>query len=389
MSPVHDYIIANQGGSSFRSDLNEALAAIVSQNSSATEPPVTYAYQYWIDTGATPELIKQRNSLNDDWIVLGEVDGQTLANDGTETKPSISFASDINTGIYRPAADQVAIAVGGAEKVRINSTGLGVGADPTKDLQISSTSPELLVEATAASTSGQIDFVGQDASGNAFSTARIISTFEGAIELHGDPDDSSFAAVSSIRFFSNGVERGRFNGSQFVVGTTAQDPGNGNVDVGSYLGTNRVGASRNGGVCGHFNRNNSNGNTVNFRKDGNSVGTISVTGSSTSYNTSSDYRLKENVVPLTGSIDRVKALKPSRFNFIAEPDVTVDGFLAHEAQSIVPECVEGEKDAIDEDGNPEYQGIDQSKLVPLLTGALQEALAKIEALEARLDAAGL
>ena len=79
----------------------------------------------------------------------------------------------------------------------------------------------------------------------------------------------------------------------------------------------------------------------------------------------------------------MKALKPSRFNFIAEPDITVDGFLAHEAQEIVPESVTGEKDG------EEMQGIDQSKLVPLLTGALQEALAKIEALEQRLADAGL
>jgi hypothetical protein len=67
----------------------------------------------------------------------------------------------------------------------------------------------------------------------------------------------------------------------------------------------------------------------------------------------------------------------------------VDGFIAHEAAAVVPECVTGEKDEVDEDGNPIYQGIDQSKLVPLLTAALQEAVAKIEALEARLTAAGL
>jgi len=107
------------------------------------------------------------------------------------------------------------------------------------------------------------------------------------------------------------------------------------------------------------------------------------------YNTSSDYRLKENVVPLTGAFDRLNQLQVHRFNFIAAPDHTVDGFLAHEAQAVVPECVTGEKDAVDEDGNPVYQGIDQSKLVPLLTAALQEAIAKIETLEARLTAAGI
>jgi hypothetical protein len=122
---------------------------------------------------------------------------------------------------------------------------------------------------------------------------------------------------------------------------------------------------------------------------GGPVGTITHNGSSTTYATSSDYRLKENVVPLTGAIDRVNDLQVRRFNFIVDPDHTVDGFIAHEAQAVVPECVTGTKDEVDDDGTPVYQGIDQAKLVPLLTAALQEAIAKIETLEARLTAAGI
>ena len=114
------------------------------------------------------------------------------------------------------------------------------------------------------------------------------------------------------------------------------------------------------------------------------VGSITVGSASTAFNTSSDYRLKENIVDMTGAIDRVKALAPKRFNFIADADTTVDGFLAHEAQTVVPEAVTGTKDKVDDDDNPVMQGIDQSKLVPLLTGALKEAVAKIEALEARV-----
>ena len=126
-----------------------------------------------------------------------------------------------------------------------------------------------------------------------------------------------------------------------------------------------------------------------FSISGSIVGTISTSGSSTAYNTSSDYRLKENVEPVEGAAARVLQLKPVRFNFIADPDTVVDGFIAHEAQEVVPECVTGEKDAVDDEGNPVYQGIDQSKIVPLLTAALQEALVKIEILEARLTAAGI
>lgn len=114
------------------------------------------------------------------------------------------------------------------------------------------------------------------------------------------------------------------------------------------------------------------------------VGSISVTSSATAYNTSSDYRLKENVIPLSGALGRVMQLKPSRFNFILEPERTVDGFIAHEVQEVIPEAIYGVKDALNEDGTPNYQGIDQSKLVPLLTAALQEAVNKIEELSDRI-----
>ena len=126
-----------------------------------------------------------------------------------------------------------------------------------------------------------------------------------------------------------------------------------------------------------------------YNNTSSSVGNITVAASSTSYNTSSDYRLKENVVDLDGAIARLNQLPVHRFNFIVDPDTVVDGFIAHEAAEVVPECVTGTKDEVDADGNPVYQGIDQSKMVPLLTAALQEAIAKIEALEQRLTAAGI
>ena len=129
----------------------------------------------------------------------------------------------------------------------------------------------------------------------------------------------------------------------------------------------------------------------------------SVDGNSTNYATTSDYRLKENVVTEWDATTRLKQLKPSRFNFIENPNNTVDGFLAHEVSAIVPEAVSGTKDAVevwregeelpdgisvgdnklDDDGNtiPDMQGIDQSKLVPLLVKTIQELEARITALE--------
>jgi hypothetical protein len=125
---------------------------------------------------------------------------------------------------------------------------------------------------------------------------------------------------------------------------------------------------------------------ISFVNSNGVVGSITTAGSATAYVTSSDYRLKENVGLLTGAIDRLQQIPVHRFNFIADPDTVVDGFLAHEAQEVVPECVTGEKDEVDEDGSPVYQGIDQSKLVPLLTAALQEAITEIASLKDRVAA---
>ena len=134
-----------------------------------------------------------------------------------------------------------------------------------------------------------------------------------------------------------------------------------------------------------LNRMGNNGTIISFRQAANTVGTISVTGSNTAYNTSSDYRLKTNVSYDWDATTRLKQLKPARFEWIADGDdaVPVDGFLAHEVSSIIPEAITGEKDAVDDDGNAVMQGIDQSKLVPLLCKTILELEARITALEAK------
>ncbi len=121
---------------------------------------------------------------------------------------------------------------------------------------------------------------------------------------------------------------------------------------------------------------------INFGRDSAYIGSISQNGTTgVAYNTSSDHRLKENVVDLTSATTRLKQLEPKRFNFIADADTTVDGFLAHEVQSVVPEAITGTHNEVDADGNPVYQGIDQSKLVPLLVATIKELEARITALE--------
>jgi hypothetical protein len=176
------------------------------------------------------------------------------------------------------------------------------------------------------------------------------------------------------------VETMRINSSgQLLVGTTGvggglggvrlQNPDNGSCRFGTVItsGTKTL---------------------IQFISNGGSsiVGSISVGTSSTSFNQSSDYRLKENETAITDGITRLKQLKPYRFNWKSDSSTIVDGFFAHEVSSIVPESITGTKDEVDSDNNPVYQGIDQSKLVPLLTAALQEEVSKREALEARIAA---
>jgi len=123
------------------------------------------------------------------------------------------------------------------------------------------------------------------------------------------------------------------------------------------------------------------GTFMRFRVNGNIVGQIYGNGSATTYATSSDYRLKENISYDWDATTRLKNLKPARFNFKTDSSTTVDGFLAHEVSSVVPEAIGGEKDAVDSEGEPIYQSIDHSKLVPLLVKTIQELEARITTLE--------
>ena len=203
-------------------------------------------------------------------------------------------------------------------------------------------------------------------------------TTNGLITFRGDngTEETEYARFSS-------------SGAFFVGKTTSSD----SIAGIKLTADGSLVATRSEAVPLKLNRQTSTGIIQNFHYDNSTVGNISVTASATAYNTTSDYRLKENIEYDFTAIDRVKDLKPCRFNFIADADTTVDGFIAHEVQDIVPEAISGEKDAvetyIDDEGveqtRPSYQGIDQSKLVPLLTKAIQEQQAQIESLQAQIN----
>jgi len=225
---------------------------------------------------------------------------------------------------------------------------------------------------------GQIGFLGND--GTQFvSGAEIAAIVDGTSGADDMPTRLVFSTCPDSS--ATPVERLRItSGGSVLCGTTSTIGGD-TAPLQAYGNTQTALALR-GGTNNFF--------AAFYNTSASLIGSITgSTGSQTYYNTTSDYRLKENIVPLVGALDRIKHLKPSRFNFIVDAKKTFDGFIAHEVQIVVPEAVNGQKDAVDDDGDPIYQGIDQSKLVPLLTAALQEALQKIEDLEGRLTAAGL
>lgn len=218
-------------------------------------------------------------------------------------------------------------------------------------------------------------------SGN--TTARIASTDGQSPELSlfsAGVYDRRIVGGATLRFLQDSTEQMRITdlgrvliGSQGTLGVAAR------LSVKYTGGGTEYGMTMRPGTDSTV--------AINFENAaGSQVGRIETSASGTSYLSGSDYRLKTAIEPLTNAASDVMRLRPSTFEFLNEPGNRVPGFIAHETQEVVPSAVSGAKDAVDENGNPLYQGIDQSKLVPLLTAALQEALTKIDALEARISA---
>ena len=293
--------------------------------------------------------------------------------DGSASAPAVQ-GSDTNTGLSF-ASDTVNINTGGSTRATIDSSGkliVGSTDDYAENVQAAFYGASNGGIALASGTSGLSRLMFADAtSGNAGAYVGSI------IYAHSD---------NSLRFnVNNGTERMRI-----LSGGSITTNGNTSLPTGSTSGfgfsTDQFYLSYTGTGANYSQR---------FYNGNGLVGSILVNGSSTTYNTSSDYRLKENVVTLSDGITRLKQLKPYKFNFIADASTTFDGFFAHEAQAVVPESATGVKDEVESQdntetntkkGDPIYQGIDQSKLVPLLTAALQEAIAKIEVLETKVAA---
>jgi len=304
--------------------------------------------------------------------------------DGSAATPAIR-GTDANTGIFFPAADTIAFAEGGAEAMRIDSSGnVGIGtSSPNERMTI------------ASSTSGSYLQICDSSTGTASGDGLFIGSFNGAAEIKTKENNV-------LQFGTNNTERARIDTSgNLLVGKTATG------DFTSGFEVQPAGAIivyRNSGPTGIFGRTD-NGELLRFNRSTSSVGSITVGTSTTAYNTSSDYRLKHDIAPMTGALAKVTALKPVTYKWNSDNSES-QGFIAHELQEVVPECVTGEKDAVetytDEDGveqtRPKYQGVDTSFLVATLTAAIQELkaindaqattitalTARVEALDARL-----
>lgn len=367
----HDYSLANQSGSAFRSDLNNALAAIVSQNSGSAEPTTKYAYQYWIDTSTTPALIKQRNAANSDWITLGEVDGQTLAADGTVAKPGISFASDINTGLRRNAADDISIVTGGTQAITIDSsqqvgigttapagklhvTSGGVGFNPNADAD------ELFLENTG--NCGITIGCGTNQKGNIYFGEQAVGVSVGAIVY----DTSS----NYMAFSTNGLasERMRItsDGKLILGGTTA------NTAINYSLVTS-------GRIQSDASYSNTTATAANLH----------ITSAGLLVRSTSSARYKTNVETLEDSYaDAVLNARPVYFNSIASddtahPDWSYWGFIAEEVAEIDPRLVHYSED---DDGNLQAEGVQYDRFVPHLINLVKRQKDQIADLTARIEA---
>lgn len=302
--------------------------------------------------------------------------------DGSASTPAIR-GTDTNTGIFFPAADTIAFAEGGVEVARFDSSGnLGIGTSSPSDrltvisagTQVGSTNFRRISRIGLATTDASV-LIGYD-----------ISAGSGILASTND-FPLAFWTSSSGTY----AERARIDSSgNLLVGTTSTS----GVQLATAGGlvTNGVenfwlSRSAGGGSTMNVGRTSGagTGNLVEWTYNGGVRGSVTTNGTNVAYNTSSDYRLKHDITPMTGALAKVAALKPVTYKWNADGS-DGEGFIAHELQEVVPDAVTGEKDAVNEDGSIKPQGIDTSFLVATLTAAIQEQQALIESLTARIAA---
>jgi hypothetical protein len=500
MSPQADFIVSNGTGAAVRSDLNVQFAAIVSNNSGATEPATMYAYQWWADT--TAGLLKLRNSANNAWITLRELDGTLLMEDGTAAAPGLSFASDPDSGIFRGGANELGIATNGVERVEFGTSEVVFndgGANYDFRIEGDTNTSLFFVDASAeavgiGTTPGEVLDVNPGSSGGVI---RIINTANtntakfratntaSSVDLGTDGSGGFIEQTGAypLRFYVNGPEAARIDSSRRLLVGTSSSASAGNsqysllqvkggsgltsavlsltraqaaasISSGSAIGSIAFGdevgnpyayitcesdaASGSGDYPGRLvfqttadganapterTRISSSGRLRSFGSDNiafelatsSAAGTTNllfsgnygasgvgggteciriysngnVQNTNNSYGAISDVKLKENVVDANSQWDDLKVLQVRNYNFKEETGQqthTQIGLIAQEVELVSPGLVSESPD-FDAEGNDlgtVTKSVNYSVLYMKAVKALQEAMERIEQLEAKV-----
>jgi hypothetical protein len=343
-------------------------------------------------------------------ILLGSDNGGTVTpTDASVTVGKLAIAggevkldADGDTSITADTDDQIDFRAGGTDTMHIINGKVGIGtATALSELHVQAAATPKITVRSVDGTSASVKLlrVNEDDSSTDFElkndggvfkiisdnssiNERSLVNFESSVVTFNEAGDAVDFRVESddvthMLFVDADEDAVCIGNSSLTPSTSSTATHAVFKNGGSKL---EISASNNTSLA--VNRVNSEGTAVELRQAGGLRGSISVAGATAAFNTSSDYRLKENVSYDWDATTRLKQLKPARFNWISDDTNTlVDGFLAHEAKTVVPESVIGEKDAVDENGDVDPQQIDHSKLVPLLVKTVQELEVRIKTLE--------
>lgn len=433
----HDYIIANQSGAGFRSDLNNALAAIVSQNSGASAPSTTYAYQFWADT--TTGLLKIRNAANSAWIALRELDGTLTIEDGTAAAPGLAFESDINTGLYRVGADQLGFATGGTGRLLLDASGnLVIGDVSDTNTYIGHPAADTLAVTTGGSERCRVDSSGKLLVGATTARANFFnSTFSPLVQFEGANNDGarlqSFTygrassgdgpifvlakcrdnSVGGNTAVASGDQLGWLSfqgsdGTQFVEGASIRaevdgTPGADDLPCrlvfstcidGASSPTERLRITSTGETyfqnqARFYNASYSTTNYHYIGKDSSGAFVVynqATTGvylanGGTSWTANSDERLKTDLKPITNAAQKVSTLRAVTGRYLNDAEDVSRAFLiAQDVQSVLPEAVNVQQD------ENRTLGLQYTDVIPLLVAAIKEQQSMISVLQAKVAA---
>jgi len=314
---------------------------------------------------------------------------------GTAAAPSFAFNDSTGTGVYLVSAGVLGLSTAGVQRVVVDASGnVGIGTEsPRSTIEVSTASETNVavfgrngLTQQVIQTDGTINLLGGQADGNGpsivfnhLNVSNGSNTGQGARIVGFRNSVGSDRAMGLSLLYANGVgastESMRIDASgNLLVGTT------------SSISAARVSMFKTSGDILGFKSGSTSYVACRFQNNsGSNVGAISVSTTATAYVTSSDYRLKEDIKPMEGALAKVSALKPCTYKWKADGSEG-EGFIAHELAEVCPLAVSGEKDAVDEDGSIKSQGIDPSKLVGLLTAAIQELKAELDEAKAKIAA---